>query len=380
MAAEDRYGQYSDCSDVDSLQEQSYHDSLNNSYSSRQHHRPPLSRGRPGHGGSIVMNGAFQKLLFLLFLVVAFDVVYLWDVFDGLDDGTGGPEAGMHHLHASRRIENLVHGAITGIKGGVMHPVEGLQHHKSQNNDGALAAPRSYDQIPGFDGLSDSSKVKELEHEVNQWRGKYEMAMARIGENPYPEQLGVGGNAVPYTPVPPNLGLGTDDRVFKPKKTRAELEAMDTFGADPRIVRILHGARVEIDEEMARELPTWSDVVEMYGEEPIMGGLDTCEAYRATVPVSERMIGPAGMFNTGTNLLFELMKTNCRIEEAMMHPMREPRLHNGQCRLADLCFALYIPFVRQLLYSPESKRVHFWTGMRWQAPWGKVCLSKHLEK
>ena len=39
------------------------------------------------------------------------------------------------------------------------------------------------------------------------------------------------------------------------------------------------------------------------------------------------MTGPAGMFNTGTNLLFELLKSNCDIPEA--RPMkREPR-RNG---------------------------------------------------
>ena len=324
VTAEDRYSQsYSDCSDVDSIHE--YDSSYHNSSQQRHHHQ---RRGRPvkaaGHG-SILMNGAFQKLLFLLFIVVVFDLVYLWDVFDGLDDPAGGPEAGLHHLHASRRIENLVHGAISGIKGGVMNRVG----QQSQGGK-ALAAPRSFDQIPGFGSLSDEAKVKELEHEVNQWRGKYEMAMARLGENPYPEQM--GGNAVPFTPVPPNLGLGTDDRVRKPKKTRKELEAMDTFGADKRIVQILHGARVEIDEEMAKDLPSWDDVVEMYGEEPIIEGLDTCEVYRANVDAADRMIGPAGMFNTGTILLFELMKTNCRIAEAKKRPRREPR-QNGQCHL-----------------------------------------------
>ena len=50
------------------------------------------------------------------------------------------------------------------------------------------------------------------------------------------------------------------------------------------------------------------------------------------------MVGPAGIFNTGTNLLFELMKHNCDIREAAHSTThREPRRN----------------------------------GVRWQAPWGK---------
>ena len=255
------------------------------------------------------MNGAFQKLLFLLFLVVAFKLDWSM-VFDGLDDKTSGPEAGRHLLHASRRTEDLVHGAVLGIKGGAVNGGKSSQH--SQNNK-TLAEPQSYAQIPGFDNVAK------------------EMAMARLGEKPYPEQF--SEDAAPLTPAFPSFGSGEDetndtdetddetyyetpDRVTKPKKTREELEAMDTFGADERIVQILRSARVEIDEEMAKELPTWDDVVEMYGEEPIIEGLDTCKEYRTNVDAADRMIGPAGMFNTGTNLLWQLLKTNCWIEQS----------------------------------------------------------------
>ena len=56
------------------------------------------------------------------------------------------------------------------------------------------------------------------------------------------------------------------------------------------------------------------------------------------VKPEDRMLGPAGIFNTGTNLLFQLMKENCDIKEA-----RLSKTHT------------------------EPKR----NGIRWQAPWGK---------
>jgi len=175
-----------------------------------------------------------------------------------------------------------------------------------------------------LDNFSDAEKIEALEHEVDAWRKKYEDAMVKSGENPY----------LPFTPIPPNQG--NDDGMRKPKKSRAELESEETYGADEHIVKILHSANVEIDKELAEQLPTWDDVVSLYGDKPIIHGLEMCEPYRQAVKPEDRMTGPAGMFNTGTNLLFELLKSNCDIRAAHTK-RREPRQN----------------------------------GMRWQVPWGK---------
>jgi len=254
------------------------------------------------------MNKTFQKLLFLLLIIVIFDMVYVWDYFEGMDENSDGPEAGLHHLHESRRLGNLYQQVLSGLK------------------LGELSVRHSHSGVLDNNNLSDGAKIEQLEHEVDAWRRKYEEAMAKLGENPYAH--------IPVTPVPPNPG--NDDGVKNPKKSRAELEKEETYGADEHIVKILHSADVEIDKELAEQLPTWEDVVSLYGEEPIILGLETCEPYRQAVKPEDRMIGPAGMFNTGTNLLFELMKTNCDIKEAHTK-RREPRRN----------------------------------GMRWQVPWGK---------
>lgn len=64
------------------------------------------------------------------------------------------------------------------------------------------------------------------------------------------------------------------------------------------------------------QLPPWSQIIANYhdggdGDEPVLLGLDRCQAFRDSVPPHIRAIGPAGMFSTGTNLLHDLMYENC---------------------------------------------------------------------
>jgi hypothetical protein len=297
--------------------------------------RPSLQSRRPSptnfgqqHGGAIIMNKTFQKLISLLLLIVIFDVYYLWDFFHDIDanantGGTeyNGPEAGIHRLHDSP------HGS-SGTR-----RVVGLLR-QLQNGLHNINIVRSASSMEGsedtFDNLTDEEKVIELENEIYEWKNKYEEAMHRLHENPYPN----GPPNIPFTPRPPNR---EDTYVFqKAKKSRAELAKMDTFGVHEKMVKILHAAQVEIDKDLADQLPTWDQVVSLYGDKPIIHGLETCEPYRKAVRAEDRMTGPAGMFNTGTNLLYELLKVNCDIKEAR-RKFREPKRN----------------------------------GMRWQVPWGK---------
>lgn len=96
---------------------------------------------------------------------------------------------------------------------------------------------------------------------------------------------------------------------------------------------ILTRAGVEVNDEIRDQLPPKEDVVGMYGSEPVIIGLDQCETFVNTVVKGDGFIAPAGMFNTGTNLLEKLLSYNC--------------------------------------YLPDRLTKHRNKGMRWQVPWGK---------
>eukprot|EP00934_Nitzschia_sp_Nitz4_P005119 Nitzschia sp. Nitz4//scaffold243_size29414//1160//2781//NITZ4_008057-RA/size29414-snap-gene-0.0-mRNA-1//1//CDS//3329543834//5109//frame0 len=96
--------------------------------------------------------------------------------------------------------------------------------------------------------------------------------------------------------------------------------------------------RTHLTESERQSLPTWSQVVVKFGSEPRMIGLETCATFREQVPLPFRHLAPAGMFSTGTNLLADLMQTNC-----ILPP---PRNHGGEV--------------------PKKGK-----NMDWQANWGK---------
>ena len=309
-------------SDNDSLSTVSYDDSN----ARRNKRRPRRSSAQPtrrAFGTSILMNGMFQKLLLLLIAVVLFDIVFFWDAF-GDEIDSQGPEAGIHKLHDKNRIDSALQSISSKL-----HAINEAKVN-TNNNDVGL--------------LSDKDKILELEHEVEIWKGRYEMAVSSLHD---PDILPLQNSINDEDAQVMENELSVAD-LQEEKKHRAR--NVERYGVDDHIVKILTAANVEIDEELAEQLPTWDDIVSMYGDKPIIHGLDTCQTYRDTVKPEARMLGPAGMFNTGTNLLFELMKVNCNIKEARNVPSVDPLL-------------------------PIKYREPRRNGMRWQAPWGKVRIQ-----
>lgn len=75
-----------------------------------------------------------------------------------------------------------------------------------------------------------------------------------------------------------------------------------------------------------RILPSRKTITELYGaDSPVILGLETCAAFRDTIPAVQRMLGPAGIFSTGTNLLTHLLKRNCYIPERLQYYSNENR-------------------------------------------------------
>lgn len=112
--------------------------------------------------------------------------------------------------------------------------------------------------------------------------------------------------------------------------------------ADPtkgkeRILDILHQAGIyDLDQETLQKLPTWQQVVNMYGSHPRIYGLeDSCLHYKQLIKPHDAALAVAGAFNSGTNLLAELLIHNCHIQ---------PRMD---------------------FYGNQNR------GIRWQVNWGK---------
>jgi hypothetical protein len=91
----------------------------------------------------------------------------------------------------------------------------------------------------------------------------------------------------------------------------------------------------DLTPDIIQQLPTWAEVTDLYGSEPIIWGLDTCETFQKHSDPAEHFLGTAGTFNTGTNLLAALITENCHMPE------------------------------RVKKYGDVNR------GMRWQVPWGK---------
>jgi hypothetical protein len=66
------------------------------------------------------------------------------------------------------------------------------------------------------------------------------------------------------------------------------------------------------DEKLISELPSWPEIISLYGPTVKIHGLETCETFRK-VPQKKRSFAVAGTFNSGTNLLSKLLVANCGI-------------------------------------------------------------------
>jgi hypothetical protein len=97
------------------------------------------------------------------------------------------------------------------------------------------------------------------------------------------------------------VGIG-DDKVQSEKDGDTDISMEEVRKGREELLAILEDAGVEdIDAASIAKLPTWSQVVKLYGEKPVVYGLDTCERFRNTIPKDDASIGTAGLFNTGTN-------------------------------------------------------------------------------
>jgi hypothetical protein len=85
-----------------------------------------------------------------------------------------------------------------------------------------------------------------------------------------------------------------------------------TIGREPILALLKEAGVGDLSVGRIQTLPTWKQVVDLYGDETIVLGEDRCEEYRRKTPPSEAYVGVAGLFNTGTNLLEFHLRKNLR--------------------------------------------------------------------
>eukprot|EP00536_Pseudo-nitzschia_multiseries_P011089 jgi/Psemu1/259562/estExt_Genewise1Plus.C_3620006 len=141
--------------------------------------------------------------------------------------------------------------------------------------------------------------------------------------------------AIVYTPITKVKKGDLESMGFR----KEEIDALKDTTYDEaikgreRLVEILNEAGImDIDPEAIALLPKWSSVKKLYGEKPVVLGLEHCETFRTQFNPDDASIGTAGMFNTGTNPFAMYVSNNCRL--------------------------------------PKNKKDKA-GGTRWQVPWGK---------
>jgi hypothetical protein len=124
-------------------------------------------------------------------------------------------------------------------------------------------------------------------------------------------------------------------------KNEKKMNLSERLAAKGPIIDLITEAGITFDPfedaDLLDELPDWEEVVKMYGPEPVIYGINEghCQRFQEHSELGEHLVGVAGTFNSGTNLMAELLIHNCVMPE------------------------------RQKKYGMTNR------GIRWQVPWGK---------
>jgi hypothetical protein len=132
-----------------------------------------------------------------------------------------------------------------------------------------------------------------------------------------------------------DLGI-TDEDASSMKDVTYE----DAIQGREKLVNTLYEAGIEdIDVPSILSLPKWESITKLYGDGPVVLGLEHCSEFQNNqmkYPDWDKSIGTAGLFNTGTNPFAMYLENNCKM------PKNKSDKHGGT---------------------------------RWQVPWGKHCLA-----
>ena len=129
-------------------------------------------------------------------------------------------------------------------------------------------------------------------------------------------------------------------------QTKEVLHSDSDSNDKEHIINILKTAGTTITPEIIDQIPSWTEVKSLYGDKPKIVGLDQCSRFQLEIPKNDAYLGAAGLFNTGTNLLADLVLQYCTI------PNRSWRAEDHK-------------------YSTVKQPKRMMSGMLYQVPWGK---------
>lgn len=288
------------------------------------HNKPSSSRSR-FHGRS---TGSSKRLLwivgcFLWFIVLVYTVV-LSKIVNTAKRGGPGPGGGGAAA-ATGKLPNNAKRGNPGSRGAV---------GKYPNKDGAKKQPkRPLEELSGQELLSAqqehvSKPLKELIPKLKSLKEKYPPVdrTKRTKYNIFKEfnqknqvqldkKFDKKGNLV-YNPITSVKKEDLESMGFPQKKIDAvrNITHDEAIKGRERLVEILNEAGIlDIDPEAIAMLPKWSAIEKLYGKKPVVLGLERCEEFRTLLDPADASIGPAGMFNTGTNPLAMYLSENCRL-------------------------------------------------------------------
>merc|ERR1711957_391636 len=115
-----------------------------------------------------------------------------------------------------------------------------------------------------------------------------------------------------------------------------------------------------------------------YGRKVVIKGLDRCAAFREAVPPADRFVSAAGMFNTGTHVIFNYLDKYCEIPdkefESMLHMYNQ-----WYQEWEEVAFPRLIVRYEDLLLHPEEvvDKVCSCAGGSWKE---KFTLSSEKAK
>ena len=161
-----------------------------------------------------------------------------------------------------------------------------------------LFAPSSSSSLTGE---NDPRAVTSAAHVFRQYQQTHAALVARI-------------HAMPYQPLP-IAPLSPPDKSSSLERFLAQHahECRDR----QHLLRLLHDANITLTSHLCQRLPTWSQVVDLYGPGPVVLGLETCAAYRDKLRQSNQpfangvggspyyppKVAIAGLWNSGTTAL-----------------------------------------------------------------------------